>query len=194
MAVFPSALFGKQAPVPADQSRRDPPAAVLFDRDGTLVHDVPYNGDPALVRPVEGARSALARLRAAGVPTAVVTNQSGIARGLLTRDQVDAVHRRLAELLGPLGPVVVCEHGPQDGCACRKPAPGLIESAAALLGVAASDCAVIGDIGADVQAAAAAGARGVLVPTVVTRAAEVAAADEVAADLAQALDLLGVPA
>ena len=58
--------------------------AVLFDRDGTLVDDVPYNGDPARVEPVPGAREALDRLRAAGVPVGVVTNQSGIARGLLT--------------------------------------------------------------------------------------------------------------
>ena len=80
------------------------PAAVLFDRDGTLVVDVPYNGDPDLVQPVAGAREALDRLRAAGVPTALVSNQSGIARGLLTRAQVDAVNARLEELVGPLGP------------------------------------------------------------------------------------------
>ena len=91
------------------------PAAVLFDRDGTLVVDVPYNGDPDLVQPVPGARAALDRLRAAGVPTALVSNQSGIARGLLTRAQVDAVNARLEELVGPLGPVFVCEHGPGDG-------------------------------------------------------------------------------
>ena len=73
--------------------------AVLFDRDGTLVVDVPYNGDPARVRPVRGAREAVARLRTAGVPTAVVSNQSGVGRGLLTRQQVDAVNTRLDVLL-----------------------------------------------------------------------------------------------
>src|ERR687886_2933191 len=72
--------------------------AVLFDRDGTLVHDVPYNGDPDRVDPMPGAREALRRLRAAGVPTAIVSNQSGIARGLVTREQVDAVNRRIDEL------------------------------------------------------------------------------------------------
>ncbi|MDP9496551.1 MAG: HAD-IIIA family hydrolase [Actinomycetota bacterium] len=166
------------------------PRAVLFDRDGTLVVDVPYNGDPALVQPVPQAAAALARLRAAGVRTAVVTNQSGIARGLLTRAQVDAVHARLAELVGDLGPVFVCEHGPDDGCACRKPRPGLVLQAAAALGVPPAECAVVGDIGADVGAALAAGARPVLVPTAVTRAEEVAAAPEVVADLAAAVDLL----
>lgn len=181
---------------PALELRRaQRPLAVLFDRDGTLVHDVPYNGDPALVRPVDGATQALARLRAAGVPTAVVTNQSGIARGLITREQVDAVHARLAELVGPLGPVLVCEHGPEDGCPCRKPAPGLVLQAAAALEVPPERCAVVGDIGADVGAALAAGARPVLVPTPVTRRQEVDAAPEVARDLAGALDLLlGVPA
>ena len=173
---------------------RRPPAAVLFDRDGTLVVDVPYNGDPARVQPVAQAAAALARLRAAGIPTALVTNQSGIARGLLTRADADACHARLAELVGPLGPVLVCEHGPPDGCGCRKPAPGLVLQAAAALGVAPGACAVVGDIGADVGAALAAGARAVLVPTAVTRREEVDAAPHVAPDLLAALDLLGVPA
>jgi histidinol-phosphate phosphatase family protein len=164
------------------------PAAVLFDRDGTLVVDVPYNGDPARVEPVPGAAEALARLRAAGVPTAVVSNQSGVARGLLTEDQVRAVNARVEALLGPLGPWAWCPHGPDDGCACRKPAPGLILRAAAQLGVAPDRCVVIGDIGADVEAARAAGARGILVPTTVTRREEIAAADEVAPDLGRAVD------
>ncbi len=130
------------------------PAAVLFDRDGTLVLDVPYNGDPDRVEPVPGAASALARLRAAGVPTAVVSNQSGIARGLLTEAQVRAVNARVEELLGPLGPWAWCPHGPDDGCDCRKPAPGLILRAAARLGVDPARCVVIGDIGADVRGGA----------------------------------------
>jgi histidinol-phosphate phosphatase family protein len=166
------------------------PAAVLFDRDGTLVEDVPYNGDPALVRPMPGAPAAIDRLRSAGVPTAVVSNQSGVARGLLTPDDVAAVNRRVEELLGPLGPWAWCPHGPADGCDCRKPAPGLILRAAAELGVDPQRCAVIGDIGADVEAARAAGARAVLVPTARTRVEEVAAAPEVAPDLEAAMDLL----
>lgn len=170
------------------------PLAVLFDRDGTLVVDVPYNGDPDLVQPVPTAARALARLRAAGVRTAVVSNQSGVARGLLTREQVDGVHARLDALIGPLGPFLYCVHGPQDGCGCRKPAPGLVLQAAAALGVPASRCAVVGDIGADVGAALAAGARPVLVPTPVTRPEEVAAAPEVAADLDAAVSLLLGPA
>lgn len=171
------------------------PAAVLFDRDGTLVRDVPYNGDPARVEPLPGARVALDRLRRAGIPTAVVSNQSGLARGLLSPDQVDAVNRRIEELLGPVGPWLVCPHGPDDGCGCRKPAPGLVLRAARELGVDPRRCAVVGDIGADVAAARAAGARPVLVPTAVTRPDEVAAAPEVAHDLPSAVALLlGGPA
>jgi histidinol-phosphate phosphatase family protein len=171
------------------------PAAVVFDRDGTLVADVPYNGDPDRVVPVRGAAAALARLRAAGVPTAVVSNQSGIARGLLTEAQVRAVNARVEELLGPLGPWAWCPHGPGDGCDCRKPEPGLILRAAERLGVDPARCVVIGDIGTDVQAARAAGARAVLVPTPLTRPEEIADADEVAPDLPTAVErLLAVPA
>ncbi len=166
------------------------PSAVLFDRDGTLVVDVPYNGDPDLVRLAPTAARALSLLRAAGVPTAVVSNQSGVARGLLTRAQVDAVNDRTAALLGGLGPFFVCEHAADDGCACRKPQPGLVLQAAAALGVRPEDCAVVGDIGADVGAALAAGARPVLVPTATTRPEEVAAAPEVSHDLVSAVELL----
>jgi histidinol-phosphate phosphatase family protein len=174
----------------APRSCAAPPAAVLLDRDGTLVVDVPYNGDPERVRPMPGARAALDRLRAAGVPLAVISNQSGIARGILTEDEVAAVNRRVEELLGPLGPWCVCPHGPNDGCACRKPAPGLVLEAARRLGVAPDRCAVVGDIGADVEAARAVGARGVLVPTPRTRREEVDAAPERAADLPSAVDML----
>lgn len=171
-------------------SNATPPAAVLLDRDGTLVADVPYNGDPDRVTPVPGAARALDRLRRAGVPLALVSNQSGVARGLLTLADVEAVNRRLEALVGPLGPWLVCPHGPDDGCGCRKPAPGLVLAAAAALGVDPGSCAVIGDIGADVQAATAAGARAILVPTAATRADEVLAAPEVAATLDEAVALL----
>ncbi|MDQ3679664.1 MAG: HAD-IIIA family hydrolase, partial [Actinomycetota bacterium] len=166
------------------------PDAVVFDRDGTLVADVAYNGDPDRVVLMPGAREAVDRLRSAGVPTAVVSNQSGVGRGVITMADVEAVNRRVEDLLGPLGPWVVCPHDPADGCQCRKPAPTMVLQAAHALGVAPYRCAVIGDIGADVQAARAAGARGVLVPTATTRTDEVEAAPEVATDLVSAVDLL----
>lgn len=166
------------------------PQAVLFDRDGTLIEDVPYNGDPSLVRPMPGAREAVALLRANGTALGVVSNQSGVARGLLTRSEVVAVQRRVEELLGPFEVWAVCPHGPDDGCACRKPAPGLVLAACDVLGAGPARTAVVGDIGSDVAAAAAAGAHSVLVPTPVTRPEEVEAAPRRAPDLTAAVQSL----
>jgi len=164
--------------------------AVLFDRDGTLVVDVPYNGDPQLVRPMAGALEALDRVRAAGLATGVLSNQSGVARGLLTLDQVASVNRQVEQLLGPFDVWEICPHGPEDGCACRKPAPGMILAACTTLDIAPEEIAFIGDIGSDIEAAAAAGSRGVLVPTPVTRQEEIDAAGLVAMDLGHAVELL----
>ncbi len=160
---------------------------MLFDRDGTIVEDVPYNGDPARVAPVPGARAALDSLRDNGILLGVVSNQSGVARGLLTEDDVRGVHERIVELLGPFDDWRYCPHLPAAGCRCRKPAPGMVLDACAALSVPPGRCVVIGDIGADVGAAAAAGAKSVLVPTPVTRRAEVAAAPVVATDLPAAV-------
>ncbi|MCJ1714881.1 HAD-IIIA family hydrolase [Microbacterium sp. M1A1_1b] len=169
---------------------------LLFDRDDTLVVDVPYNADPHQVVPLPGARRAVDRARAAGLPVGVVTNQSVIARGGATRSQVDATNARVDDLVGPFDVWCVCPHGPDDDCACRKPRPGLVLEAAARLGVPAEHLVVIGDIGADVGAARAAGAQAILVPTPRTRPEEVAAADTVAdtIEAAVALALDHVPA
>ncbi|GAA2518422.1 HAD-IIIA family hydrolase [Pilimelia columellifera] len=164
--------------------------AVLFDRDGTLIVDVPYNGDPARVTPVPGARLALDRLREAGLRLGVVTNQSGLARGRFTREQLRAVNERVQQLLGPFDTWQICPHDDNDRCACRKPAPELVRAAARALGTTADRCVVVGDIGRDMAAALAAGAAGILVPTDVTLKAEVAAAPTVAGDLAHAVDLI----
>ncbi|MGW6566330.1 D-glycero-alpha-D-manno-heptose-1,7-bisphosphate 7-phosphatase [Streptomyces sp. NPDC054975] len=166
------------------------PAAVLFDRDGTLVVDVPYNGDPDLVAPVPGARPVLAALRRLGIPVGVVTNQSGVGRGLITPGQAEAVRRRVEELLGPFALWAICPHRPEDGCVCRKPAPGLVLTACAVLGVPPARTVVVGDIGSDMEAARRAGARGVLVPTPVTRPAEIESAPTSAPDLRSALPLI----
>lgn len=167
------------------------PQALLFDRDGTLVRDVPYNGDPALVEPMPQAAAVLHRLRAAGIRCGIISNQSGIARGLITAQQVDAVNARIDELLGPFDTWQYCPHGPQDGCSCRKPAPGMIHAACRQLGLTPAQVAVVGDIAADVDAARAAGCRGVLVPTPVTLPEEVRTAALVAGDLEHAMELLG---
>jgi histidinol-phosphate phosphatase family protein len=167
-----------------------PVDAVFFDRDGTLVVDVPYNGDPDRVQPVPTARRALARLRRAGVATGVVTNQSGVGRGLLTPEQVLAVNARIEALLGPLGPWIMCTHTAGDACGCRKPQPTMVLEAARRLGVRPERCAVVGDTAADVAAAEAAGAIGVLVPNPATRPEEVRDARRVAGDLDGAVRML----
>jgi histidinol-phosphate phosphatase family protein len=167
-----------------------PVRAVLFDRDGTLIHDVPYLGDPHRVEPVDGAAAAVRRLRDAGIAVGVVTNQSGVGRGLISPEQMAAVNRRVDELVGPFRTWQVCPHGPDDACSCRKPEPEMVLAGAAALGVPVRQVAVVGDTGMDLRAAEAAGARAVLVPNGVTRPDEVAAAPVVVADLAAAVDYL----
>jgi histidinol-phosphate phosphatase family protein len=165
--------------------------AVLFDRDDTLIRDVPrYNGDPTLVRPIPGAAQAVARVRAAGLPMGIVSNQSGIGRGFVSHMQVRRVNTRVDELVGPFDTWQYCPHAPADGCACRKPAPGLVVRAARALGVHPHETVLIGDIGSDVQAAQAAGAVGILVPSSRTLRAEVRAAPLVAWNLDEAVDLV----
>jgi histidinol-phosphate phosphatase family protein len=173
--------------------RRFRPAAVLFDRDDTIIQDVLEIADPILVQPVPGAREALDRVRAAGLPVGVVTNQAAVARGAVTPEQLAAVNARVEELLGPFQTWQVCVHQDGDGCPCHKPKPGMVRRAAAALGVDPRACVLIGDTGRDVTAVAAAGGVGILVPTGRTRSAEIANARRtahVAADLTEAVDLV----
>jgi histidinol-phosphate phosphatase family protein len=157
------------------------PRAVLFDRDGTLIKNVPYLADPKRVRPMPGARRTLNQLRRQGVAVGVVSNQSGVARGLINSDELAKVNARVESLLGPFDTWQVCPHGPDAGCGCRKPEPGLVTAAARQLGFDPQDCLMIGDIGSDVDAALAAGARAVLVPTRHTKITEIDRAQLVAA-------------
>jgi histidinol-phosphate phosphatase family protein len=169
--------------------------AVLFDRDGTLIHDVPGNADPERVRPARNAARAVARLRAAGVRLGVVTNQAGVAEGVFSAHDVERVNARIEALLGPFDGFFVCPHAPSDGCACRKPSPGLVEEALRKLEVRPEECVLVGDTAADVGAALAAHVRPILVPNHATRSDEVHAAPEVARDLdLAALRALGVVA
>lgn len=151
----------------------DPPLAVLLDRDDTLIVDKPYLNDPAGVRPTHDAARALSRLRRRGLLLAVVTNQSGVARGLISAEQLKTVNDRVDEVLGPFDSWQVCVHDETESCPCRKPRPGMVLAAAEALAVPPQRCVMIGDTGGDVQAALAAGARAVLVPTDRTLSAEV---------------------
>ena len=167
-----------------------PPDLVLLDRDGTLVEDVPYNGDKEKVRPVPGAKEALDRLRHAGVRVGMVTNQSGVAQGLLAEEDARAVNAEVERRLGPFEVVEMCPHGRDDGCDCRKPAPGMVERACERLGVRTGRCVVIGDIESDVRAGEAAGGGGILVPTPATDPVEVLRVPRTARSLGEAVDLV----
>jgi histidinol-phosphate phosphatase family protein len=137
--------------------------AVLCDRDGTLIVDHPYSGDPSLVQPMPGVVEGLRRLRSRGVALGLVTNQSAVGRGLITMDDVRAVNDRVAELVGAFDSVAVCTHRPSDRCRCRKPAPGMIRATARALRIPVRQCVVVGNSGVDIAAARRAGAAAILV-------------------------------
>jgi D-glycero-D-manno-heptose 1,7-bisphosphate phosphatase len=140
--------------------------AVFFDRDGTLIDDVGYPRDPAGVRLVDGAAEALAALRQAGFRLVVVSNQSGIGRGLVTEDEARSVHERFVSEFERHGvrldDVRYCPHAPEAGCDCRKPAPGLLLAAADDLGLDLDASFMVGDKSSDVEAGHRAGCRTIL--------------------------------
>ena len=125
--------------------------------------DSGYVRDPGQVRLVAGAPSVLRRARALGYDLILITNQSGVGRRLIQEHEYHAVHARLVELLRieqvTLDGVYVCFHAPDDGCACRKPAPGLILEAAAERGIDLTASLMVGDKESDVAAGRAAGTR-----------------------------------
>jgi histidinol-phosphate phosphatase family protein len=172
---------------------QEPVLAVLLDRDDTIIEDGPFLNDPNGVRPVSDAARALGRLRDRGLLLAIVTNQSGVARGLVSPDQLVAVNAKVDAVLGPFDAWQVCVHDDDDRCACRKPRPGMVLAAADALGVPPERCVVIGDTGGDVNAALAANAGAVLVPTERTRVEEITHARNrarVAASLTDAVSMV----
>ncbi|HUJ78787.1 MAG TPA: lipopolysaccharide heptosyltransferase II [Nitrospiria bacterium] len=142
---------------------------VFLDRDGTLNRDVGYLCDPDQVVLLPGVGGALRALREAGARTVIVTNQSGVARGLLTESRLELVHQRLLSLLAAEGVSVdgifYCPHHPDDRCRCRKPGTELIERARARLLLDSGRSYVVGDKLADVQLAHRIGATAILVRT-----------------------------
>lgn len=153
------------APPQAPRPRR----YLLLDRDGTLIVERRYLKDPEFVELTPGAADTLIEARRLGWGAVVVSNQSGVARGLLTVADVAAVNRRTIAALGEFGAVVdgiyVCPHGPNDGCDCRKPAPGLVSRAAAELGFDPAEAIVVGDKMSDLALGRTIGARVVLTRT-----------------------------
>lgn len=142
--------------------------AVFVDRDGVINRNLP--GGVLSWEDFEflpGALEGLAHLSREGYRVVVVTNQANVGRGLVTRARLDEIHRRMQDEIiragGRVTAVYCCEHLPEDGCACRKPAPGLLLQAASALGINLRETFFIGDHESDVQAAVAAGAMPLLV-------------------------------
>ena len=145
---------------------------VILDRDGVLNYEAPEGGyvrEPSQFRWLPGALAGLALLRRAGLRLSVATNQAGVGRGLMSLAQLAAVHERMqtdaAAHGAALDAVLYCPHAPEEQCACRKPAPGLIQAAVARSGIAASDSIVVGDDRRDLEAAERAGVAAALVRT-----------------------------
>lgn len=136
--------------------------ALFLDRDGTLIVDVGYPRDPALVQPIAGAAEAL-RVLQRDHALVVISNQSGIARGRITPAEAAAVHDRFIAMFASAGVTFAgcyyCPHGPDERCRCRKPAPGLIDDAARELGLDLGGSIMIGDKASDLEAGRAAGCR-----------------------------------
>jgi D-glycero-D-manno-heptose 1,7-bisphosphate phosphatase len=166
---------------------------VVLDRDGTINHDSDqYIKSPAEWKPIKGSLEAIARLTQAGFRVVVATNQSGLARGLFDMAALNAIHDVLQRAVhhagGRIDAIFFCPHADQSGCECRKPRPGMLLEIGKRLNVPMEGVPVVGDSLRDLQAAAAAGARPVLVLTgkgKQTRAAGgLPAGTEVYADLA----------
>jgi D-glycero-D-manno-heptose 1,7-bisphosphate phosphatase len=143
---------------------------LILDRDGVINRDSANfvkSADEWL--PLPGSIAAIARLSRAGYTVAVASNQSGLARGLFDRRALGSMHRKLRRLVskegGAVDRIVVCPHGPDDGCDCRKPEPGLLWRLAQHYGASLNGVPVVGDSLRDLQAAAAVGATPILVRT-----------------------------
>jgi len=144
--------------------------AVFLDKDGTLVDDVPYNVDPALVQLLPGVREGLAALRAAGYRLVLISNQSGVARGRFAEADLPALWAHLESVTGQrFDGIYYCPHHPAGSelpyardCDCRKPAPGLLLRAAHELSLDLARSWFVGDILNDVEAGRRAGCRTVL--------------------------------
>jgi D-glycero-D-manno-heptose 1,7-bisphosphate phosphatase len=172
---------------------------VFLDRDGTIVEDVGYVTVPEMLRVLPGVAEAIVLIRRRGWKVIVVSNQAGVAKGLITEDELAGINMRLVLMLGAEGAEVdgiyCCPHHPEGTapeyaveCDCRKPRPGLLEQAAREHDLELSECVMVGDALRDIQAGRAAGTAAVLVLTGhgPESAAQEHGADYVARDLVDA--------
>lgn len=159
-------FFARQARRSREQRR---PKLILLDRDGTLIRNIPYLDDPDRLEFIPGSAEAAARFTRMGIPVALVTNQSGIGRGLLDEGTLGEVHARLVKLLDDYGArldgIYHCPDHPSEKHGCRKPNPDMLHRAMEDFGVAPDDTLMIGDSLSDMEAARNAGVRSILVRT-----------------------------
>jgi D-glycero-D-manno-heptose 1,7-bisphosphate phosphatase len=141
--------------------------AVFLDRDGTLIRDAGYLADPAQVELLPHTIAGLKLLHARGLLLIVVSNQSGVGRGMFAPAALEQVHGRMVELLAEhqvaLDRAYYCLHAPWDGCACRKPLPGLIQQAANEVAIDLTRSFMVGDKASDIVAGRRAGCRTILI-------------------------------
>jgi D-glycero-D-manno-heptose 1,7-bisphosphate phosphatase len=143
---------------------------IILDRDGTINEDRDdFVKSPDEWVPIPGSLEAIARLNHAGWHTVVATNQSGLARGLFDMATLNPIHAKMNRALGDLGgridAVFFCPHGPDDGCTCRKPLPGLLQTIGERYGVSLRETYAVGDSVRDLEAGVAAGCAPHLVRT-----------------------------
>jgi D-glycero-D-manno-heptose 1,7-bisphosphate phosphatase len=166
--------------------------AVFLDRDGTLMRDVDYCGDPKDVDLLPGVPAALRALKDRGYKLIVITNQSGIGRGYFNDDQYRAVEAELARRIGEgvIDATYYCPHLPDAGCQCRKPSPEMVLQAAREHDVDLARSFFIGDKRSDLDCGRAAGVKTILVRTGYGKNLEENLADLVARDLTEAADMI----
>lgn len=143
---------------------------IILDRDGVINHDSDdFIKSPAEWEPIDGSLEAIARLTYAGYRIVVITNQSGIARGLFDVDTLSRIHSKMRRMVsqvgGKLEAIIYCPHGPDDGCHCRKPLGGAFDDLAHRLRINLKNVPAIGDSLRDIQAAQSVGAIPILVKT-----------------------------
>jgi len=143
--------------------------AVFLDRDGTIIDDIGYLGDPAGIAFYPGVPDALKRLQECGYLLVVITNQSGIGRGFFPEEDALAVNHAMLRMLGAQGvalnAIYYCPHHPEDDCSCRKPGLLMVSRALDDLGIDADRSWIVGDMGKDVHTGVNAGLRPILVET-----------------------------
>jgi D-glycero-D-manno-heptose 1,7-bisphosphate phosphatase len=166
--------------------------AVFLDRDGTLMEDVDYCGDPKKVRVFGSVPEALRKLKQHGYSLFIVTNQSGIGRGYFTEKEYRVVEGEVLRQIGDglIDATYLCPHRPEDGCTCRKGSPEMVLQAAGEHGVDLSRSYFIGDKRSDMDCGRNAGVKTILVQTGYGKETNKQLADYVAGDLAEAAQII----